>query len=139
MLLQDSSNLLLIIFLSFHLQSKLSITLYCQLNKCRALKSSILTQTYLSSLMVHTRPLTFFIQSSQIQPRVIPHKKMLCIFLPPCLCSCCFQNRESLLCTSFPIKTFLVLRPRSNATFFIKLTDSSRQNSSLPLISFFET
>lgn len=61
---QDSSKLPLITFLFLHFGPKLSITLYCLSNKLMAWKSYILAQSYLSSLMVHILPLTFFTRSS---------------------------------------------------------------------------
>ena len=81
MLLQYSFNLLLIM-LSFYVQSKLFITLYCLSSKCMASKSSILAQTYLSSLIVHTIPLNFYSVQSNL---TTSHSPKSAVHFPPSL------------------------------------------------------
>ena len=134
MLLQDSFNLLLIM-LSFYVQSKLFITLYCLSSKCMASKSSILAQTYLSSLIVHTIPLNFHSVQSNLTTN---HSPKSAVHFPPSLSLLILLSKQDILSSYLSVKSFPSLRSRSNATVFIKLSVSFRQSFSL-LLSFFET
>ena len=135
MLLQDSFNLLLII-LSFYVQSKRFITLYGLSSKCIASKSSILAQSYLSSLIVYTTPQNFYLVWSN---PTTSHSPKSTVRFPPSLTLLILLSKQDVLSSYLSVKSFPSLRSRSNTTFFIKLSASFRQRFSLPLLSFFET
>lgn len=136
MLLRGPSNLLLISFLSFYCQSKLSIILYCLSSKCLASKSSTLIKPAFPVSSFKPSPHNLY--SSQIRPLVGPHQNAM--HFPASLPSLVLLPKRRVCCLPiFRTKAFLVLSLRSNATVFVKLTVSSRQNFSLPLLSFIET